>query len=116
MIPARSEQVELLRQKIGSAAAVARNARGWSQEYVARQLNIDSETISRLERGVSIRLDRLLDLANLYNVPLASFFNDAPGPKLPVAQEISMAVAILDDANQQWVLQMVRSVVDKFVR
>ena len=110
----RSKQLEQMKLQVGRTAAAARNARGWSQAYVAQALDVDSETISRIERGQSIRLERLLDLAFLYQIPVAAFFRDAPGPKPAAMDEITLAVSILDETNKEWVVQMVKAVASKF--
>lgn len=112
----RSKQLEEMKVSIGRTAAAARVARNWSQEYVGQKLEVDSETISRLERGQSVRLERLLDLAILYEMPVSSFFKGAPGPRPSTDDELAMAISILDDINKDWVLQMVRAVVDKMER
>lgn len=99
--------------KVGRALAAARGARAWSQPHVAQLLGIDSETISRIERGHVVRLDRLYDLATLYDIPMSALFYDAPGPKLDLVDEITSAVALLDEKNREWVLQIVRAVTSK---
>jgi transcriptional regulator with XRE-family HTH domain len=116
METARSQQVELMKVRLGRALAATRNSRGWSQAHVAQKLGIDSETISRIERGHVIRLDRLLDLALVYEVPVSSLFNDAPGPKPSTAEEIALLVSLLDEGNQRWVLEMVRAIIAKLER
>lgn len=109
----RTEQIELLKLRVGRALAAARSARGWSQPHVAQRLGIDSETISRIERGHVVRLDRLYDLAVLYEIPVASLFHDAPGPRPEQTDEIVLALELLDEGNRQWVLDMIRAVTAK---
>lgn len=109
----RTEQIELMKLRVGRALAAARGARGWSQPHVAQQLGIDSETISRIERGHVVRLDRLYDLAVLYDIPVASLFHDAPGPKPARSDEVVLALELLDEGNRQWVLDMIRAVTAK---
>lgn len=109
----RTEQIELMKLRLGRALATARNARGWSQPHVAQLMGVDSETISRLERGHVVRLDRLYDLAVLYDIPVAALFHDAPGPRPDRIDEIVLALELLDEGNRQWVLDMVRAVVAK---
>lgn len=112
----RAEQIELMKLRVGRALAAARSARGWSQPQVAQQLGVDSETISRLERGHVVRLDRLYDLAVLYEIPVSALFHDAPGPRPAQSDEIVLALELLDEGNRQWVLDMVRAVIEKLER
>lgn len=112
----RTEQIELMKLRVGRALAAARSARGWSQPHVAQQLGVDSETISRLERGHVVRLDRLYDLAVLYDLPVSALFHDAPGPRPVRIDEIVLALELLDEGNQQWVLDMVRAITEKLER
>jgi len=110
------EQIELMKLRLGRALATARNARGWSQPHVAQLMGVDSETISRIERGHVVRLDRLYDLAVLYDIPIAALFHDAPGPRPDRIDEIVLALGLLDETNRQWVLDMVRAVTAKLER
>jgi transcriptional regulator with XRE-family HTH domain len=112
----RTEQIELMKLRLGRALATARNARGWSQPHVAQLMGVDSETISRIERGHVVRLDRLYDLAVLYDIPIAALFHDAPGPRPDRIDEIVLALGLLDETNRQWVLDMVRAVTAKLER
>jgi transcriptional regulator with XRE-family HTH domain len=79
-------------------------------------MGVDSETISRIERGHVVRLDRLYDLAVLYDIPVASLFHDAPGPRPDRIDEIVLVLGLLDETNRQWVLEMVRAVTAKLER
>jgi transcriptional regulator with XRE-family HTH domain len=112
-IVGRAEQLEQLKLSIGRTAAAARTSRGWSQAEVGRKLDVDSETISRIERGQNVRLERMLDLATLYQVPISSFFKDAPGPKMQIADELTLTLGVLSDQDKSWVLEMLKAYLNR---
>lgn len=105
-----------MKLQVGRALAAARTARGRSQPHVAQLMGVDSETISRLERGHVVRLDSLYDLALLYDIFIAALSHDAPGPRPDRIDEIVAALELVDDGNRQWVLDMVRAVTAKLER
>jgi len=52
-----------------------RNAKGYSQEYVAAKLNISQNTYSKIESGqTKLTIDRVEQLAKLYEVEPEFFF------------------------------------------
>jgi transcriptional regulator with XRE-family HTH domain len=105
----RAEQLEQLKHAIGRTVAAARTSRGWSQAEVGRKLDVDSETISRIERGQNVRLERMLDLATLYEVPISSFFKDAPGPRMQISDELTLTLSVLSEQDRSWVLDMLKA-------
>ena len=109
----RAEQLEQLKLAIGRTAAAARTSRGWSQAEVGRKLDVDSETISRIERGQTVRLERMLDLATLYQMPISSFFKDAPGPQMQIADELALTLGVLSDHDRAWVLDMLKAYLNR---
>ena len=61
---------------IGSQIAKIRKERGLTQAQVAELVNVATETISRLERGVSIpSLKRLEKIGRALNTPMKMFFD-----------------------------------------
>lgn len=51
-----------------------------SQTYVAQQLGVSQGTYRQYEEGtIAVSIDRLIDIANFYNVPISSFFDDESG-------------------------------------
>lgn len=63
--------------RIGDKIRVARVERGYSQEYLAMELGIDTATYGRIERGqTKLTVDRLLDISNALDVEPFCFFID----------------------------------------
>lgn len=101
----RTHRIAALRMSVGRAIAAARRARGLMQKDVALQLGVEQETISRLERGETLHpLDRLLDLAVLFDVPIAAFFAGAPGPVSSRCDELVATLNLLSERDQDMVV------------
>jgi len=63
--------------RIGDKIRVVRVERGYSQEYLAMELGIDTATYGRIERGqTKLTVDRLLDISNALDIEPFCFFID----------------------------------------
>lgn len=60
-------------QEIGRALCRAREARGWSQRFLAQQLLVTRETVDHMERGSRVLGPTLLEAARLLNFSLDEF-------------------------------------------
>ncbi len=90
---------------VGRAIAAARRARGLFQKDVAAHLGVEQETISRFERGETLHpLDRLLDLALLFDVPVSAFFAGAPGPTMQSLDELMDLLSLLSERERNLVI------------
>lgn len=48
-----------------------------SQTYVAQHLGVSQGTYRQYEEGtIAVSIDRLIDIANFYNLPISAFFED----------------------------------------
>lgn len=63
---------------IGKNIRDARLSRGWSQRFVAGQLNISHQTISRLENGCPVSSHMLKKIAGLLQIPLSDVYKEQP--------------------------------------
>lgn len=101
----RNHRIAALRMSVGRAIAAARRARGLFQKDVAAHLGVEQETISRFERGETLHpLDRLLDLAVLFDVPVSAFFAGAPGPTVPSLDEFVDLLSLLSERERDLVV------------
>lgn len=67
------------RRSVGRRLSRLRRGRKWTQQRVAAAIGVDRGTISRWERGVILpSLDRLGELARLFEIPIAELFAVAP--------------------------------------
>ncbi len=70
--------------------------RGWSQEYVAKQINTTRQNISRYEGGIitNLPLERVKALANLFGVPIEEITGWDQMFNIPSKSEKSLADTI----------------------
>lgn len=112
----RSQRVAALRMSVGRAIASTRRARGLFQKDVAAHLGVEQETISRFERGETLHpLDRLLDLAVLFDVPISAFFSSAPGPATQSLDELIDLLSLLSEHERNLVVSQAMSLTHAIV-
>lgn len=90
-----AKQVERL---IGKRIAALRKEKGFTQAQLAESIDVVLETISRLERGVSIpSISTLEDMAEALGIPLKDIFDFhiATKKQSPAEKEIARVVALL---------------------
>jgi transcriptional regulator with XRE-family HTH domain len=75
--PALCIDIKAINKKVGQAIARQRINANMTQAMVASQLEIEPESVSRLETGVfSPSLERLAQFATLFNCPIDTFLRD----------------------------------------
>lgn len=84
---------------IGKQVAKIRKERGMSQAQLAEAIDVAPETISRLERGVSIpSLNTLENISQALDISLKDLFNFEYAPKVkisPSEKELAKIVVLL---------------------
>jgi transcriptional regulator with XRE-family HTH domain len=97
-----------LQKEVGARLAVARKARGWSQERLAEALSVQPETISRYETGaVPMSLAVLVRVTDALQVAVTTMLPEASG----VAghdDELQRVWQLLDDEARQALLLLMR--------
>ncbi len=100
--------------RFGRNLASARTSSGRTQEEVAELLGVTTETIGRMERGITWpSLPRLLLLADLYNVPVSSLFQHGSPHVKDTAEELESQLARLSDDDRVWVKQWLSELCDR---
>jgi transcriptional regulator with XRE-family HTH domain len=85
---------------IGNRIKMQRLARGLSQTDVAKRLGITFQQIQKYERGVNrVGAGRLQEIANLFSVPPAFFFEDGPRHKPGQSAEASTTELLANKYN-----------------
>lgn len=75
--PALCMDIKALNKKVGQAIARQRVKANMTQAMVASRLEIEPESVSRLETGVfSPSLERLAQFATLFNCPIDTFLRE----------------------------------------
>ena len=102
----------ILAKKVGKAIANQRKQAGLTQAKVAIALDIETETVSRLETGsISPTLERLTQFSELFNCQVIDFFRDDTGDLEAQAQTIAGLLTPLNSEERKAIVKMVSDVV-----
>jgi transcriptional regulator with XRE-family HTH domain len=95
---------EIFAKRIGQALATARNAASMTQEEVSEKLGVNTETISRFERGHTLPpLGRLFELASLYGVLPETLVAGGAGRSLDPGLDVSFLINELPEDDREFV-------------
>lgn len=95
---------EIYAKRIGHALTQARKAARMSQEQVSEKLGVNTETISRFERGHTLPpLSRLFELASLYDVLPETIVAGGAGRSLDPGLDVSLLINDLPDVDREFV-------------
>lgn len=101
-------------KRLGQAIAAQRLSMGFTQAEVARNVGVDQETISRFERGTTLpSLNRLVDIAELLQVPLDSLVRAGSSRAQDVASDLILMLEKLSPQNRQFVRELAAQLCDK---
>jgi transcriptional regulator with XRE-family HTH domain len=96
-------------KQLGRALAAARADAGLTQEQVAEHLDVFVETVSRFERGANWpTVPRLLQLAELYGIPVSALLQRGSDRAVDVSIEIAEQLKRLSNDDRAWVGGLVR--------
>ena len=80
-----------------------------TQEQLALVLDVDPVTVSRFERGVTLpSLPTLHRMADIFGIPLARMFEDAPQEKRTDAETLGVLMVSLSQTEKDFVLETVK--------
>jgi len=97
-----------LAESVGRAIARQRVRCAMTQEYVAEQLGIGNEAVSRIERGLVMpNIARLFEFAALFGCNAAELLDQASISPDGQARHLSRLLETLNTADQQWVVALV---------
>lgn len=98
---------------VGGRIRLRRNMVGMSQEKLGESLGITFQQVQKYEKGTNrVGASRLQAIANILNVPVAFFFEDAPGSSSdasPGFAEESAASSLMDFCTSAEGLQLNRA-------
>jgi transcriptional regulator with XRE-family HTH domain len=102
---------------VGRRVRMARLGAGWSQERLAKALQISFQQVQKYEKGANrIGASRLSDIAAVLNVPIAYFFEDAPGAVTVENPQPGAVTVMLSTPEGQRVAQAFAAIEDPAMR
>ena len=99
-----------LRRKIGESVRRARGAAGLTQADLAEAAGLETETVSRIERGAfGPSLPTLVAISKALRLDVSRFIGEtsqegAPAPSSPVVRRIAARAALLPPSAQRTLL------------
>lgn len=100
---------------IGRLIAKRRSERGLTQDQLAERLEIGSEAVSRIERGIiDIKLTKLLMLADVFECSLAELLTESSPRSDDQAERISTLIADLPEGDRTVIIEMVERLAGHF--
>lgn len=104
-------------ERLGTAIAVRRKARGLTQELFAERIGVSPEWVSRMERGVGLpSLDVLAQIATSLGSPIAEIVAAAESPAggRACVQELDAVARDLPDDAVDVLIATARSMRDRW--
>jgi transcriptional regulator with XRE-family HTH domain len=99
-----------LQKRLGLNIATRRKSLSWTQEYLAQHMGVDTETISRFERGVTApSLKSIEKLAGLLSVTIADLLSENTPPEPTQLEALSRLLEPLVEEDINYVMTSVRS-------
>lgn len=102
---------------VGQAIARQRVRCDLSQEQVAEKLEIGSEAVSRIERGIVMpNVERLVELAAIFNCEAADLLTEGSSRPEDQARRLQGLLSTLNSADRALVLEVVERLVERLSR
>jgi len=102
----KSEE-QMLAMKIGKAISKRRQACKLTQDYVAEQLGIGTEAVSRMERGtVMPTVARLIELAKIFSCPVSDLLMESSNRPADQGTVIAGQIEDLPEKDRIFILEM----------
>lgn len=109
MADTQNKHGQELALRLGKSIAEKRKLIGWTQANVAEKLGLDTETISRFERGVSLPSLATLDrLAQVLKTSVGDLLSESSSQPSDQAEIISGWLSSLDEKDRSYVMELVK--------
>jgi transcriptional regulator with XRE-family HTH domain len=100
--------------EIGKKLLARRKSLNFTQTHIAELINVEPETISRIETGaVAPSIERLASYAQALGIGLEELFSDVPLTPYDTQKEWVALMAQLTPADRTLILSMVRTWVQR---
>ena len=101
-------------KSIGRTLARRREARGLTQDQVAEALEIGTEAVSRMERGITMpTVQRLAELAEVYACGIDELVIACSTRTSDQAERISQILQALPEADRAMIVEVVQKIADR---
>lgn len=101
--------VKEVRKRVGLSIAKQRMNCNMTQEQVAERLGIGNEAVSRIERGiVEPSVVRMIQLAEIFDCPVASFFEDSSQRVDDLVGGLAKQLEELKDNDRDFVIKLAK--------
>lgn len=102
-----------LGRRLGQGIAERRKAFGWTQDQLAERLEVDAETVSRFERGVTLpALVTLEKIAGILKSGIADLLSESAAAPSDQAIRITAWLESLPAADGEFVVAQVKALCD----
>lgn len=109
MVDIKDKAGRELGKRLGKNIAESRKGIGWTQANVAEKLGVDTETISRFERGVSLpSLVTLEKLAHALNTTISDLLEEGFVEHHDQAEVVSAWLSDLKEKDRLFVTELVK--------
>jgi transcriptional regulator with XRE-family HTH domain len=109
MTTTTKKKLNKLGVKLGRNIFERRKSLGWTQAELAEKIEVDTETISRFERGSNLpSLSRLDKLANVMNFPLSKLIAESSSHAGDQAEIITEWISELGSDDREFVMDSVK--------
>lgn len=96
--------------RLGRNLAIRRKSLGWTQEFLAQHMGVETETISRFERGVTVpSLKTIEKLAEMLSVTIADLLDEEPPSEPSQLEVLARILEPLTDEDKSYVMESFRS-------
>ncbi|WP_166333447.1 helix-turn-helix domain-containing protein [Sphingobacterium chungjuense] len=100
---------------LGKKIRLLRHQRGWSQEDVAKRLDISIPAFSKIETGITdVNLSRLNQIANLFELSLVLLLSDADSEESKGVQEEMKELGKRLQTRELEVIDLQKKVIDLY--
>ena len=105
------EQNDLsLQRKLGLNISARRKSLGWTQEYLTQRMEVDTETISRFERGMTCpSLKSISKLASILSITIADLLGETTPPIPSQIEVVSKLLEPLNHEDRNYVTESLKS-------
>ena len=115
MVDVANGQSRVFGLNLGKSIGLKRKQLGWTQANVAEKLELDTETISRFERGVTLpSLLTLQKLAIALNTTTSELLAESSSQPTAQAEIISIWLSKLTEKDRLFVMQLIRRSCEHF--